>query len=75
VKRTEFESIVHVERCWKAEQQRRKEEYQRKLDAAREAERIRKENLSMYSRIEELEVSDDLKFVLHAITERLGMED
>ena len=43
--------------------------------ARREAERNRIANLSMYARIEEFVEDEQLKTILHAITQRLGMED
>lgn len=42
---------------------------------ALDAERHRKESLSMYARIEEAHLSSDLQDILHRITQHIGLED
>ncbi len=47
------------------------------LDAssrAREAEQARKASLSMWARIDEADVSEDVKEILHMMAEKLGLE-
>lgn len=43
-------------------------------EAVRERDRARKAALSMWSRIEETDASDDLKEILHKLAEACGLE-
>lgn len=52
---------------WKNEKRRLKQEASDKKFEARQAERNRKEALSMYERIEEADLSSDLKDILHRL--------
>jgi hypothetical protein len=52
---------------WEAESWKREEE--------RIAEANRRRSMSTYSRIEEFVADDELKTILHAICERIGLED
>jgi acetyl-CoA carboxylase carboxyltransferase component len=55
----------------RAEKAREWEEEQRKADI----ERHRRENLTMWERIEEFVKDEELKNILHALAEHTGLED
>lgn len=59
----------------KAERKAEKQAQFEKECEERRQEEYRKQCLSMYMRIEETAIDEDLKYILHKITERLGMED
>ncbi|WP_439392582.1 hypothetical protein ACRQ5Q_24480 [Bradyrhizobium sp. PMVTL-01] len=52
----------------------KREAWARKQEAA-ERERNRRANLSMYSRIEEFVEDEELRNILHAICQHIGMQD
>jgi hypothetical protein len=49
------------------------ERYERE-DAARRAEEVRKDGLTMWERIEEADCNGDLRDILHRFAQKLGME-
>ena len=53
--------------------EQRRDEFEKQWEAESQ-ERARKENLTMYDRIEESDASDDVKDILHRLALHAGLE-
>lgn len=57
------------------ERRREKERQYEAEEEARRQEEWRKEQLSMYDRIEEADASEDVKDILHRLAQHAGLEE